>query len=189
MNKLYNYPDGTETNIRPTDGEICKTPSHKRGKDTYYEWDDESGNWYIIPNHFTDPAVIEKSKEILQIGKFYSKRPPKKYHYYDFNEYDSFSGFMGPPFGPYRSANVYGHPNAANSAFNQNNLTPDGTPICEVTERYKTLMSNLTESRSKRLAAENENAIAKLKCECGAHYTRALDKHYSWCPMFGKNDF
>ena len=24
MNKIYNYPDGTDTNIRPKDGEVCR---------------------------------------------------------------------------------------------------------------------------------------------------------------------
>ena len=37
-------------------------------------------------------------------------------------------------------------------------------------------MGNIAEFRSKK-AGETENP----KCECGAHYTRAMNKHYSWC--------
>jgi hypothetical protein len=199
MNRTYHYPDGTTTDIRPSDGDICKALSPKKGKAMYYEWFDDEGDWYVLPDDFTNPEVIEKSKEIMKIGKFYSLRPKKKYTYWtSSDEYDMYP-FACSPIGPVHRAEPTGALPYGIRYPEQRDVLPIAsvsehhglTPVCSVTEQYKSIIGTFRDKHHRRMRSvspTSSSGTAFVDCECGALYTHSIDRHYEWCPRYGKND-
>jgi hypothetical protein len=178
MNKFYHLPNGTDTDVRPEEGQIIRVKA--KGKDVNYEWDDDSEEWYSIPETFTDPEIVEKSKEKLMIGKYSHLRPKKTRYHYDWIEYDMY---------PYGSAMVAGtYPPKTNEA---------GTIVDESTAGYKSLLQNVAEKvnagnvqrsglhhrpETSALHPRHINGDQYVSCECGALYTANMHNHSQWCP-------
>jgi hypothetical protein len=170
MSKTYIYPDGSETDARPTDGQICSIPGNTHGDFSHYEWDDEFEEWFLIPAGHSDPSIIDKAKEIMKIGKYFKLRPEKKRFYWNYDEYELF---------PYANAG--------------GTHTPYG-PVCGVTQQYKSIIGGVSDRHHGHTHAHkptincdvSDNGTWYVPCNCGAIYEASPTHHQTWCDRFGK---
>lgn len=152
-NGYFHYPDGTDSDTPPLDGQICRVPSHKRGKFTDYEWNEEANEWIILPTHRTPLEVIEKAKEILKIGKYADQRPARsRRSYWD----DNYEGM---------------YPYATSSLREVVDIDPlTGIAILDERDPVTCFQSSATRQGP------------YLPCHCGAMYAETQKEHYEWCP-------
>ena len=190
MIRYYHKPDGTDTDVRPEEDEICQVqvPGAPEGEVTNYRWDDDAEEWEIIPNTYTDPDIIDKAKEILKIGKYRSTRPEKKRYWHEYDEYEMY---------PYGTAMIYGtYPHRQESAI----------PDCEVTEQYKAIIGDVRNRHHGHMAFPHhsgadvstvlhpqiidmtKDASGKydangvyIPCSCGAEFSGDSDDHSIMC--------
>jgi hypothetical protein len=166
----FHYPDGTDKTTAPADGEVCRVPSHKRGKFTDYVWDETEGEWFIQPKNTTPDAIVDKAKEILQIGKYYNKRPKKSYGP-GTTYWDDIFPYSAKPVGPYAHS---GYDLMSGHMFDES----DNDPVA-IYQR-SALQSAVHPQVSVHQASDNGTWF--VPCECGAIYTTNMHSHSTWCP-------
>lgn len=181
MNRYYHYPDGTDSDVRPKDGEICKVPGQRRGEFSSYEWDDSGEEWHIIPEDRTPMDVIEKTKEIMKIGKYANLRPKKERYFWNENEYDMY------PYGPAMLSGQYPY------TKQQEELKELESTACETTSRYREIMKDVrTRHHGHAPIHETFNCDVTddgtwyVPCDCGRMYSETPNDHFPWCKRRSK---
>ncbi len=157
-NGYFHYPDGTDKDQAPMDGEICRVQSHKRGKFTEYEWNEEANEWIVLPTNRTPLEVIEKAKEILKIGKFSHLRPARRRSYYDYED------TMGELY-PYATA-------AVRDVIDIDPLT--GVARLDERDPVSCFQASATHITN--------HTPGFIPCHCGASSVSGQTEHYRWCP-------